>query len=145
MQTLKLIRVKQWYKNLLIFLPIIFVGQMFNLDSLLFTLSGFFSLCFISSAAYIINDIFDRERDRVHPEKKYRPIASGELSIPRAIVASAIMLGVGILIALKLPIMFLVAGLAIFILTFIYSVFLKNEAFADILMISINFVAYLLR
>ena len=72
-----LLRINQWYKNLVIYLALIFSMTFFNSKFLLLTTVGFFSLCFISSANYIINGIIDRKKDIEHPEKKNRPIASG--------------------------------------------------------------------
>ncbi len=81
---LKLMRVKHWLKNGLIFLPIVFAKELFNLDILLKTIPGFFAFCFLSSSIYILNDACDKEKDQNHPTKKMRPIASGAVSLKMA-------------------------------------------------------------
>ena len=77
---LKLMRVKHYIKNILVFLPFIFSGQFFEPYYLVRALVGFFAFCLLSSAIYIFNDIRDAERDALHPTKKNRPIASGAVS-----------------------------------------------------------------
>ena len=89
-QYLKLARIPQWYKNLVIFLPIFFTGNMFNMAIIEMTLLGFLSLSFISSANYIINDIVDIKKDKVHPEKSKRPLAAGKVRIFEAIILALI-------------------------------------------------------
>lgn len=137
---LELIRVKQWYKNLLVFLPIVFVGHLIFVDELLLTVLGFVSLCLVSSSAYIINDIADREKDKKHPEKKLRPIASGKIKAGTAITISMLLLITSLLVATMLSKLFLYSVLAIFLITGIYTFGLKKEPFADILAIAVNFV-----
>jgi len=139
-EILKLMRVKQWYKNLIIFLPLIFSESLFDFTYLFFTLLGFVSLSFVSSSYYIINDIVDKEKDQKHPEKKLRPIASGKIKIWQGTVLSIFLFAISITIALNLSLYFTYFVLALFILTIIYSFFLKNEPFVDILVIAINFV-----
>ncbi len=77
---LKLMRVKHYIKNILVFLPFIFSGQLLEPFYLVRALIGFCAFCLLSSAVYIFNDIRDAERDRLHPTKKNRPIASGAVS-----------------------------------------------------------------
>lgn len=83
---LKLMRVKHYIKNFLIFIPLIFSGLFFDLTSIFASLLGFISFCLASSIVYIINDIKDVENDRKHKMKKHRPIASGKVSIKNAII-----------------------------------------------------------
>ena len=140
MVLLNLLRVRQWYKNLVILLALIFGGLILDLGSWAFMMLGFFSLCLISSANYIINDIIDRDKDRLHPEKKNRPIASGKISLIEAMLITAILLLGGFSIAYLLSINFTLLAIGLFTLNQVYSFFLKNEPFADILAISTNFV-----
>ncbi len=140
MVLLNLLRVRQWYKNLVILLALIFGGLILDLGSWAFMLLGFFSLCLISSANYIINDIIDRDKDRLHPEKKNRPIASGKISLFEAALIAAILIIGGFSIAYLLSINFTLLAIGLFTLNQVYSFFLKNEPFADILAISTNFV-----
>jgi 4-hydroxybenzoate polyprenyltransferase len=137
---IKLMRYKQWYKNLVIFLPIIFVGDLFNTSFLAKIIIGLVALCLVSSSNYILNDIFDKKKDRLHPEKKLRPIAAGRVKVWEGIILAAILFVVSLLIAFKLDLMFFVIVLILFALTFFYSIWLKKEPFVDILVIAINFV-----
>lgn len=136
----QLFRVQQWYKNLLIFLPLVFAGLLTDPKSIFFTALGFLSLCFMSSANYILNDIIDREKDKAHPEKKYRPIASGNISILHATIYALLLATFSLVLAFFLSEMFFVLLLIFFFLTQLYSLYFKDELFADIIFISTNFV-----
>ena len=87
---IKLIRPKHYLKNILIFLPLIFSGHFFNIELLKISLFGFFSFCMAASTIYIVNEIKDREKDKMHDIKKNRPIASGKISVKKAVVLSII-------------------------------------------------------
>ncbi len=137
---LRLLRVEQWYKNIIIFISIIFTSNLFNQKMLFLTLLGFISLCFISSSSYIINDILDREKDKNHPEKKNRPIASGKIKKSGAITVSLLLFIASILIACNLSFLFLYSVLGLFILSQIYSLYIRSIAFLDIIFISFNFI-----
>jgi len=137
---IKLIRVKQWYKNLLVFLPLVFGQQLFNFNLVFATFFGFVALCLISSSNYILNDIFDRKKDRINLEKKNRPIASGKISVKFAILLAILFFSGSIFIAINLSLIFLFFVTSLFTLTQFYTFKLKNIAFVDILTISINFV-----
>ncbi len=136
----QLLRVKQWYKNLLVFLPLIFSGNLFNLNLLLVSFFGFIALCLVSSSQYILNDIIDKKKDQLHPEKRFRPIASKKISVFVALVLSFILFFTGILVAFKLNLLFGLIVVVLFQISLIYSLWLKNEVIADILTISVNFV-----
>lgn len=136
----RVLRINQWYKNLLIFLPILFSHNLFGIDNLLLTLVGFGSLCFISSSSYIINDIIDLKRDRFHPEHKRRPLASGRIKIWFAGILAFICMICGIFTAYILDTNFLYCVIALWGLSVAYSLFLKKEAFVDVLVIGVNFV-----
>ncbi len=137
---LKLIRARQWYKNLVIFLPIIFAGALFNKGYLFTVFLGLISLCLVSSANYIINDIKDAKEDKWHPEKCTRPIASGKISPENALSIALLFFIASIAIAAKLSAPFAICVLALFILTQAYIFFFKKEIFADVILISTNFV-----
>src|SRR5579859_854363 len=83
--TFKLLRPRQWLKNFAVFASILFTGQLFNFPVVLNVSIGFFIFCLISSAIYIINDIFDIEKDRMHPFKRFRPLANNDMPVPIAI------------------------------------------------------------
>lgn len=137
---LKLIRPQQWYKNLLIFLPLIFGGKLFDIDLFYLTVVGFAALCLVSSSNYVINDVIDYKKDRLNKEKQSRPVASGKISRSLAVVLALIFLLFSVFISLRLNVNFLYSVLSLFFLTQLYSLFLKNEVFVDLLMIGVNFI-----
>ncbi len=140
MDVIKLIRPWQWYKNVVVFLAIVFVGQLTSIASLTAVILTAIAFCLISSSNYVINDILDAKKDKLNPEKKSRPIASGNISILTAVFIAIILLVAGLGIALYTGIAAALCGLGLFVLTTIYSIWLKHEPIADILAISINFV-----
>jgi len=137
---LRLLRPAQWYKNILVFLALVFSGNLFGLPALLTSTLAFASFCALSSATYIINDYADRHRDRLHPEKRYRPLAAGTVSPRAALFTILFLAGIGLGIAAALPPAFLLCALGYFTLSQLYTLFLKHEAFADIITIAVNFV-----
>src|SRR5215510_12968973 len=88
---IKAMRPRQWTKNGFVFFALIFDKKLFIVEPFLRTLEGFFLFCLISSAVYLFNDIADVEADRNHPEKKFRPIASGKLPINVATVTAILL------------------------------------------------------
>ena len=140
LEIVKICRPGQWYKNLMIFLPIIFVKELFNYPLLLTTFAGFISLSLMSSVNYIINDIADIKKDRIHPEKRNRPLASGKIKISTAIITAIILFVTSFAIAFKLSTVFHYFVLILFILGQLYSFWLKHEAFADVIVIGVDFV-----
>ncbi len=135
-----LLRVNQWYKNLVIYLALIFSNLLFDGRAFLLTTFGLASLCLASSTSYIINDIIDRKKDREHPEKKLRPIASGKIHVKTALFIGAIILLLSLFLAYKISIIFLISIVGLFILTLFYSIYLKNIVLLDIILVSANFV-----
>jgi len=136
----RLMRPKQWYKNLLVFLPIFFVGGLFNREYLYLSLGGLFSLCLLSSGNYIINDLIDLKKDQLHPEKKSRPLASGAVGKVSALFLAVILILASVVIGYFLSYWFLAILIFMFLLTLAYTFWLKNILFADILTISALFV-----
>lgn len=137
---LNLMRVRQWYKNIVIFLPIFFVAGISDLNYLYLTLIGFISLCLLSSGNYIINDLADLKKDQLHPEKKNRPLANGKISKLTAILLTLLLLALSLVIGLILPLEFILVWIALLTLTQLYTFWLKNILFGDILTISTLFV-----
>jgi 4-hydroxybenzoate polyprenyltransferase len=137
---LRLLRPWQWYKNLVIFIAVVFTERFFMLSDLWLTLLGFFSLCLISSANYIINDLIDVKADKAHPEKKNRPLASGAVKTWEALILAVIALLGSVVLAATLSKGFTIVVLTLFVLTQGYSLLLKHEAFLDIITIGMNFV-----
>lgn len=140
-EIIKTIRVHQWVKNLLIFIPAILSLQPF-VDLLGDLVSGFFAFSFIASAFYILNDLFDIENDRVHHSKKNRAFASGSLSINQGFFIFIFLIAAAILISISLPQAFQLLLLLYAVATFTYSKYLKKLVIFDILTLS---ALYLLR
>jgi 4-hydroxybenzoate polyprenyltransferase len=132
----KAIRVYQWVKNLLIFVPLFVAHQWHQTSSLLFAALGFvaFSLC--ASSIYLINDLLDLDADRAHMRKRYRPIASGELSILSAIFLAIFLLVAGIATSCLVSNEFsIILGLYVFT-TCAYSFYLKRLVLIDVLLLA---------
>lgn len=135
-------RVHHYIKNILIFMPLIFSGGLFEWDSFVRTLLGTASFSLVTSAVYIINDIRDVEKDRLHPTKKNRPIASGAVAPAQAWLLMAVSLAAGIgLLALSgasaagyaLLLLYLVINIA-------YSMGLKDVPLLDIAILASGFL-----
>jgi 4-hydroxybenzoate polyprenyltransferase len=137
---LKTMRPRQWTKNAFIFAAIVFDGKLFHLTDFLHTLAGFGLFCLISSAVYIVNDLMDVEADRQHPTKKNRPIASGKLPMPVAIVAGILLvlvtLGLGYWLSWKFALVLLVY----FAMMLAYSKWLKHIPIVDVFILAAGFV-----
>lgn len=142
---IKLLRVKHYIKNLLIFAALASSGQMLNKHKLLITAIGFCAFCAISSSVYIINDIRDVEKDKAHPKKCKRPIASGDISLKKAYV----ILGITIAIAVALSVLTFdwvacIMMLIYLVLNIAYSYGLKNIPIIDIVILAAGFLIRLL-
>lgn len=138
---LRLLRPRQWIKNLAVFAAITFSGELFNIQVLDKVIIAFIVLCGLSSATYIINDFFDVKSDRLHPFKKFRPLAHGDVPINIAIPL-AIVFAIGSLyLGLKYvtPTFFIIIVIYL-LLQFFYSLFLKAVAVADILAIAAGYI-----
>lgn len=139
---LKLLRVKHYIKNILIFLPLFFSRSVFNLPLLARTVAAFVVFCLMSSCVYILNDIRDVEKDRKHPVKCRRPIASGRISVRIAVYTAMMVFAVAVVIAVltRVPLP-AIAYLALYIvLNVLYSCGLKNYAMVDIAILTSGFV-----
>jgi len=137
---LKLMRVKEWIKNLFIFIPLFFSGEIFSSNKFVELLFGFLAFGLVASSIYIINDYRDVESDRKHPVKCLRPIAAGIISGSTAIIVCVLCALSGLLIAFQLKLMFFILVLGYFILNLSYSFGLKNISILDINIIAIGFV-----
>jgi 4-hydroxybenzoate polyprenyltransferase len=134
------LRPHQWTKNLLVLAPLGLSKHLFEPQPLLRTLVAFVLFCLLSGVVYLVNDVADIERDRLHPRKRLRPIASGALS-PRAAVVAALVLGVGSLAtAVALRPEFGVVAAAYLVLNLLYSFALKNVVIVDAISVSLGFV-----
>lgn len=130
----------QWIKNLNLFAAVILNGQLFNGPIFLKSLWAFITFCFLSSSSYLINDIVDVEKDRLHPVKKSRPIARGDLSIKTAKIIAILLLAFGLLISKFIGSGFFIVSLVFIILQYLYSFALKKKAVVDIIGIAFFFI-----
>lgn len=137
---IRLLRPKQWTKNLLIFAALLFSINQINIENVYYASLGFVLFCTVSSCVYIFNDYIDREQDSHHPEKRHRPLASGALDPAFAIVAGAVLLFLSLAIALALNPMFFLILTVYFCLNVSYSVRLKYIVIVDIMTIAVGFV-----
>lgn len=134
---LKAIRVHQYAKNILIFLPLLASHMIFNLKLLSMAGWGFISFCLMASSVYVLNDLLDLSADRKHPTKSQRAIASGLLPIPKATLLIFGFLMLAISVALYLPVSFLWVLLLYFGLTLAYSFWLKQIVLVDVITLSL--------
>ncbi|MCE5299415.1 MAG: decaprenyl-phosphate phosphoribosyltransferase [Spirochaetia bacterium] len=137
---LNLLRVRQWPKNILVYAALIFTSNLFNTAYLLKVTIGFFLFSFAASSLYILNDILDYKQDRIHPEKKNRPIASGEINRDFALVLSAILMTVSLTGSYFLNFEFFITVASYIIITTLYSLRLKHVVILDIFAVSSGFV-----
>jgi 4-hydroxybenzoate polyprenyltransferase len=133
---LKACRPHQWLKNLLVFVPVFAAHEITNIPILLAALIAFLSLSLIASGVYILNDLCDLDSDRAHPEKNQRPLASGRLPIPIALLAFPAMIAAGLSVSLFAPTMLPIV-LGYLALTTLYSFYLKNLMAIDIVILAI--------
>ncbi len=136
---IRLLRPKQWTKNLVIFAAIIFSGELFNFEILLKTVVGFIIFCGISSSVYILNDMVDVDKDRVHHKKKHRPIASGKISISLGIIIFVLLFFASVIGSLLLNKYFCGVIVTYFIINMFYIFLLKHIVIVDVLTISFGF------
>ena len=144
---IKLLRIEQWIKNIFVFLPLFFSGSFLHLELFSVSLFAFFIFSFTASCIYIINDYTDIEADKKHPEKRKRPLASGEISKPTAkmVFAGLVFLVVSLtslvefLFSIDL-LYFCLVICAYFIMNIAYTFRLKHIAIVDISIIALGFV-----
>ena len=144
---IKLIRVKHWIKNILILLPIFFSRNFVNAEKIIGILIGFISFSLVASSIYIINDISDMEKDKKHPVKKDRPIASGKISVKNASILATLLVIIAFVFLIVGCICFnanLIGGIfyltLYFLLNLVYSMGLKDKSIVDIAILAFGFV-----
>lgn len=132
MDYIKMIRIHQWLKNILIFVPA-FLAHLFTISYFFNSLIAFFSFSFCASSVYILNDLLDIKNDRDHITKKNRPIASCKISLFKAVFIFPIFLTISIILSLFLPIKFLTILIIYYFITTAYSFYLKKKPIIDVL------------
>lgn len=136
----KTMRPRQWVKNGLLFIPIIFDKQLTNWPALARTAFGVVLFCLLSSVIYIINDLVDLEADRKHPTKKLRPLPSGTLQVRTAKTAGIIFTLVVFIPATLMSLEFALIGLSYLVLNLAYSAWLKHKPILDVMCLASFYV-----
>lgn len=134
------LRVYQWSKNLVVLAALIFAQQVFVPGQVFTAIAAFVAFCLASSATYLVNDIVDVEKDRAHPKKRARPIASGALPIPAAAGMAVALFAAAVLVAWWVRPAFTAALGAYILLTLSYSFALKNLIIIDVFAVAMGFV-----
>ncbi|MBX2842863.1 MAG: UbiA prenyltransferase family protein [Flammeovirgaceae bacterium] len=135
----RLLRVSHWVKNLFLFIPLFFSGEIFNYSKVYLTSIGFLAFCIVASSIYILNDIKDLEFDKRHEEKSKRPIAAGKITKSTALILCVLLSIIGLSISFFLQLNFFFLLVAYFGINFFYSFGLKNISILDVILISCGF------
>ena len=133
---LRLMRPNQWIKNV-----VVLAGPAFSLH--IFepaVAAAFISFCLVASSVYVINDVVDREADKTHPTKRDRPIARGAVSPPAALAFALVLAVAAVWTSCLVPFSVTLIVIAYFVLILAYSLFLKNRAILDVIVIAVGFV-----
>lgn len=137
---IKSMRPHQWYKNFIIFICIMFSKNIFNLQMWMELIVVFIVFCMLAGSQYMLNDVKDVEKDRLHPKKKYRPIAAGLIPVNIALVVSLTTMITALIIAFSMG---KLVGLVSFMYlanSIVYSFYFKEYAIVDAIFIAIGFV-----
>ena len=137
---LTLIRINNWVKNIFIFIPLFFSSELLNSDKFILTLLVSIAFSFVTSFVYIINDIFDIDFDKSHPDKKNRPLTSGIISIRNSLIIGLLLFLIGLITLCFFSFYSFLITIFYFIINVLYSYKLKHVAIIDFVVISIGFV-----
>lgn len=143
---IKLMRPKHYVKNLLIILPLVFSGNLLNPTYIPGIIFGFIAFCLLSSSIYIINDICDADKDRLHPEKCKRPIASGRVSVRSAVMLDAAVFAaiIALCVFAKFPLSAVICLALYLVLNIGYNCGLKDVPIIDVTILVSGFLLRLL-
>jgi len=133
------LRPRQWVKNLFVFAGLVF-GQRLFTPAVWPALGAFAIFCGLSGAIYLVNDVADREKDRLHPKKRERPIAAGRLPVRVALGVAAALVAAGLVAAARISAGFLLVAVAYVVLLTAYSAWLKHVVIVDVLTVALGFV-----
>ncbi len=137
---LKTMRPKQWTKNVFVLTALVFDAKLFNRHYLVPAMGAFLVFCAISSAVYLVNDLADVEKDREHPTKRYRPLASGQLTPALALSAAVVLSVIALYSAYRIEHLLALVTLAYLVVMVAYSFVLKNIVIIDVLTVAAGFV-----
>ncbi|MFW0777985.1 MAG: UbiA prenyltransferase family protein [Rickettsiales bacterium] len=138
--TLRLLRPKQWIKNLFVFAPLFFAGQFKDAGAWQLTIYAALCFLFVSCVVYVCNDIKDIEEDRLHPVKCKRPLAAGEILSFQAILLACILAAAAMFVATLLPPACAVVAVIYVLLNLLYTFVLKRFALIDVFFIATCYV-----
>ena len=133
---MKALRVHQWLKNLLIFVPLLASGRFRDLELLAQAALAFASFSLFASAVYVVNDMVDLQSDRLHRTKRMRPFASGALPLSAGVAAAPVLVIAALGLALLLPALFLATLLGYALATTLYSFALKRQVIVDVMLLA---------
>ncbi len=136
MTYLKLIRVHQWVKNLLVLLPLLAAHRVSSPGSLGIAALAFLSFSFCASSAYVLNDIRDLESDRQHHRKRHRPIAAGKVSLRKAMIIGVVLFIASAVLAFRVSAWFALTVGIYFTMTLAYSLRLKRQVIVDVMLLA---------
>lgn len=133
---IKMIRVHQWAKNFLVFVPLMLAHRFSEADLLINSIKAFISFCLIASSVYVLNDLLDVWSDRKHPKKKNRPIANGDVSLTNAVIAFVLCFSVANIISFSMGWGTFGILVGYFAMNILYSFFLKKVTMLDIFILT---------
>lgn len=137
---IKSLRPEQYYKNLLLFVGVIFSSRALDVPSWTVAIAAFFIYCMLSGSCYAINDVLDIKRDRVHPVKSMRPIASGRLGVPAVVALAAALAAISLLLSYIVSEWLLLISLCFILSNVLYNLLTNSVPLLDAVSISANFV-----
>ncbi len=137
---IKTLRVYQWSKNVLLLAALIFAQEFTHPEKVVTALLAMAAFCLAASATYIFNDLMDIEKDRLHPKKKHRPLASGRMRVEDAVIIGILILVAGCGLAWSIRPAFFGALIAYMVLTLSYTLLLKHIIIVDVLALALGFV-----
>jgi 4-hydroxybenzoate polyprenyltransferase len=133
------LRPRQWVKNLFVLGGLVFGQQLFT-PAVWTALAAFVVFCALSGAVYLLNDVADRDKDRLHPDKRFRPVAAGRLSVRQAVATAVVLIGLGLAASVWLSRPFAVTAAIYVALLVAYSAWLKDVVIVDVLVVALGFV-----
>lgn len=137
---IRILRLSDWLKNIFVFVPLVFSKHLFHTDYILTVASGFIAFSIASGMVYVFNDIIDADRDRLHPLKKDRPVASGELNKSRAAFLLFVLFIIVLLFTILLNNKFILIIWTYILINLLYTLYLKKIVIADIFSIASGFL-----
>src|SRR3972149_9771258 len=137
---LRLLRPRQWIKNFAVFASITFAGELFNPPVFSNVFYAFLIFCGLSSATYIVNDIFDIKKDKLHPFKRFRPLAHGDVPVSFGISLAILLIIASLSFANHITPTFFTVSVIYLIIQFLYSMFLTSLAVVDILALASGYI-----